>query len=333
MLQLANHTALPAKILSLPDPDGVDALHVLVKVTFALTADAPLLDAQRPIVLVDEWEGEGDAAWLRRASEVHPPKAATDVMVEGDAVAPNGRAVTELDVGVTVGGLRRALTVLGDRFYTGLDAPWCTAPTPFTRLPLTPDRAFGGRHAASGLVEPRNPAGVGLAPANDRALRGLRLPNVEDPAERLRRVGDRPSPAIVTPVAASWSPRAQRAGTYDDAWDRARAPFLPDDFDGRFLQVASDGWQVTPHLQGGEPIELRHLAEAPILRSRVPVTGLRVDALYRGEVRRLAPRIETLHLLPNEGVATLTVRATLRCGHRLLDVAAIEITAAGGSAR
>ncbi len=331
MLQLANHTALPAKILSLPDPDGVDALHVLVKVTFALTADAPLVDEQRPIVTADEWEGEGDAAWLRRASELHPPKAATDVLLEAVAVTPHARAVTELDVGVAVGPLRRELTVIGDRFYTGLDAPWCTAPTPFTRMPLTPDRAFGGRHATSGLVDPRNPVGVGLAPSNGSDLCGLRLPNVEDAAERMRRVGDRPSPALVTPVAASWSPRAQRAGTYDDAWDRARAPFLPVDFDARFLQVASDGWQVTPHLQGGEPIELRHLAAEPVIRSRVPVTGLRVDALYRGAPCPLAPRIETLHLLPSEGLATLTLRATLRCGHRLLDVAAVEITAARGA--
>lgn len=327
MLQLANLTGFPTKILSLPDPDGVDALHVLVKVTFALTADAPLVAAQRPIALTEEWVGEGPAAWLRRASEVHPPKLATDVLLEGDAVAPHGRAVSELEVGVTVGLLRRVIAVLGDRVYTGLDAPWCTDPKPFTRMALTPDRAFGGGDA-------RNPAGVGVTPpgvSDLRALRGLSLPNLEDPVARLRRVGDRPTPALVTPVAASWSPRARRAGTYDDAWDRTRAPFLPEDFDPRFLQVAPDGWQVTPHLQGGELIELRNLTEEPVLRSRVPVTGLRVRASYRGEARPLAPRIETLHLLPNEGVATLSVRATLRCGHRLLDVAAVEISAELGA--
>ena len=37
MLQLRNRTALPTKLLAIPDPDGVETLHVMVKATFALT--------------------------------------------------------------------------------------------------------------------------------------------------------------------------------------------------------------------------------------------------------------------------------------------------------
>lgn len=330
MLQLANRTGLPAKILSLPDPDGVDALHVIVKATFALTEAAPLVEAQRPIVMVDEGVGEGASAWLRRPSELHPPKPATDVLVEGVAVAPGGRAARELDVLVAVALQRCALRVIGDRRYTGLDAPWCTDPEPFTRMPLTPERAFGGTFAPTGLVEMRNPAGVGVAPPGTRdlrALRGLSLPNLEDPAARMCAPGDLPPPALLTPVAASWWPRARFAGTYDDAWDRARAPFLPEDFDPRFLQVAPERLQVAPHLRGGEPIELHNLCDEPVVRSRVPAIGPRVRATFRGVERRLAPRIETLHLFPSEGVATVLLRATLRCGHRLLDVSSVEIDA------
>ncbi len=332
MLQLANHTGLPAMILALPDPDGVDALHVMVKATFALTDAAPFAEEQRPIAMADEWVGEGESAWLLRPSELHPAKPATDVMLEGVATAPHGRAVRELDVAVVVGPLRRALRVIGDRRYTGLDAPWCTDPDAFTRMPLTPERAFGGRFAPSGLVETRNPVGVGLAPADlrdRRALRGLALPNVEDPAARMRAPGDRPEPALVTPVASSWWPRAPLAGTYDDAWDRTRAPFLPEDFDPRFLQVASERMRVAPHLRGGEPIELHNLCDEPLVRSRVPAVDLRVSAVFRGAERWLAPRIESLHLFSSEGVATVLWRATLRCGHRLLDVSSVEITAGG----
>ena len=74
---------------------------------------------------------------------------------------------------------------------------------------------------------------------------------------------------------------------------------------------------------------LHHLAEAPVVESRVPTLGLRVRALFRGEECELPTRAETLHLFPGEGVGTLLLRATLRCGHRLLSVAAVEVTVEG----
>lgn len=329
MLQLLNRTRLPAQLLALRDPDGVEALHVVVKATFALTPEAPLTEAQRPVVLADETVGEGPGAWLRVPSEAHPAKPATDVLVEGEAVAPRGRAVPELDVVVAVGALRREVRVIGDRRYTGLVAPFCTDPEPFARMPLTPDRAFGGTFTPTQLTEPRNPAGVGLVPSDLRDLRVIRgapLPNLEDPDARLGRPGDRPPPALLTPVAASWSPRRERAGTYDEVWDRTRAPFLPTDFDPRFLQVAQEASWVRERLEGGEPIELRHLADAPTVRSRVPWLGLRVRARFRGAVTELPAHVETLVLAPGAGVGTLVLRATLRSGHRTLDVAAVEIT-------
>nr|MBK7069178.1 hypothetical protein [Deltaproteobacteria bacterium] len=65
MLQLTNRTALPTKLLAIPDPDGVEALHVIVKATFALTPAAALAAAQRPVALADVTAGEGAGAWLR----------------------------------------------------------------------------------------------------------------------------------------------------------------------------------------------------------------------------------------------------------------------------
>lgn len=329
MLQLVNRSALAAKILTLPDPDGVEALHVIVKATFALSPEAPLTREQRPVTLADEVVGEGARAWLRRPAEVHPPKPACEVLVEGDAVAPGGRAVPWVDASVVVGAWRRVVSVTGDRRYTGHERPWASAPVPFTRMPLTPDRAFGGVFKATGLTEMRNPVGVGVAPEDLRDLRGLRelpLPNVEDPAAPLARVGDRPRPTLVTPVAASWSPRAERAGTYDDAWNQRRAPFLPVDFDPRFLMTASEPMWLPERLRGGERVALEHLAENPVIEGRVPSLGPRVRARFRGAWRELPALAETLHLFPNEGVGTLVLRATLRCGHRALDVSAVEIT-------
>ncbi|MBK6532195.1 MAG: DUF2169 domain-containing protein [Deltaproteobacteria bacterium] len=332
MLQLRNRTALPTKLLAIPDPDGVETLHVMVKATFALTPAAPLAPQQRPIALADVTEGDGAEAWLRVPSEVHPAKPGAEVLVDGHALAPGGRSVGVLDVGLAVGAWQRTLRVFGDRQYTGVAARWCTDPAPFARMPLTPRRAFGGICPVTQQVEPRNPLGLGLAPdglRDLRVLRGVALPNVEDPDALLGRPGDRPPPALLTPVAAAWHPRAGRVGTYDDAWDRSRAPFLPTDFDPRFLHAAPEAMWLPTRPLGGEAITLHHLSESPLVESHVPVLGLRVRAKFRGEVVALAVHAETLHLFPNEGVATLLVRATLRCGHRVLDVAAVEIDAGG----
>lgn len=327
MLQLRNETGLPAKLFAIPDVDGVDALHVVVQAAFALTPDAPLLREQPPVDLADVREGEGDDAWVRRPGVVHLPRRRTDVLVDGEAVAPGGRAVTALDAAVEVGPLRRAMRVFGPRAFTGHAAPFCTAPAPFTRVALTPANAFGGRFGPD-AADARNPLGAGFVPPGLRDLAALRdrpLPAVEDPDDLVRRPGDAPAPVLWTPVAPSWQPRAARAGTYDDAWSRARAPFLPEDFDERFSQAAAERAWVAPHLRGGERVALTHLADAPVIEARVPTYRPAVTARFRGADAALPVNLEALHLAPGEGRATALWRATLRCGHRLLDVAAVTI--------
>nr|MBK7069518.1 DUF2169 domain-containing protein [Deltaproteobacteria bacterium] len=83
----------------------------MVKATFALTPAAPLAPQQRPIALADVTEGDGAEAWLRVPSEVHPAKPGAEVLVDGHALAPGGRSVGVLDVGLAVGAWQRTLCV------------------------------------------------------------------------------------------------------------------------------------------------------------------------------------------------------------------------------
>jgi len=73
-------------------------------------------------------------------------------------------------------------------------------------------------------------------------------------------------------VAPHWEPRRSRAGTYDEAWQRDRAPLLPEDFDPRSRQRGAPGL-VAP--------------EAPAAGAPVVVTGVRPH----GEVRFALPRV------------------------------------------
>ena len=87
MLQLRNETALPAALFALPDPDGVEALHVVVQRTFELSPGGPTRRDQRPLDRVDVRGGEGPAAWIRRPGVVHVAKAFADVLLVRDELA------------------------------------------------------------------------------------------------------------------------------------------------------------------------------------------------------------------------------------------------------
>jgi len=63
--------------------------------------------------------------------------------VLGHAYAPRGRPVSALTVALTVGQVHRELLVLGDRSWAP-NHKTASPPTPFTRMPLTYGRAFGG---------------------------------------------------------------------------------------------------------------------------------------------------------------------------------------------
>src|SRR4029079_1545920 len=113
----------------------------------------------------------------------------------------------------------------------------------------------------TGLItlDPRNPAGTGFARIRGRgAISARARPNLEDPTRLIKHPGDRPAPAGFGFIAPSWEPRRLFAGTYDKAWQRTRAPYLPDDFDPRYFHAAHPDLVCKRHLQGGEIIEVQN---------------------------------------------------------------------------
>ena len=80
----------------------------------------------------------------RYEADIAPVKPAAEVIVNGTAHAPNGKAVREMQVGLRLGGLRKVLNVIGDRIY---DAGSYSAPAPFRTMPIVYERAYGGTTA------------------------------------------------------------------------------------------------------------------------------------------------------------------------------------------
>ena len=262
MWQLDNRTPLAAERGWVRDRDGSEVWLVAVKATFDILEDGSTAVAkeQPPVLRLSEHHGEPFKSSIRYEADLVLTKRSTDIIVVGHAHAPPGTAVTHIDCGFKVGPLQKMLRVYGDRIW-GLLGP--SAPQPFQKMPLVYERAYGGADAKSKTPDKdwdwRNPVGTGFAISSGNA-QGLRLPNIEDPKHRIQSWDDRPRPAGFGAIASHWQPRAGYGGTYDEAWQKTRAPLLAADMDDRWFQCAPADQQSAGFLHGGEPVVLLNLS-------------------------------------------------------------------------
>jgi hypothetical protein len=335
MLQLRNHTPFAAHLAVLPDTEGVDTVYLTVKGTFAVGDTTEIAETQVPVVLADEYWGEEGASSLKYASEIHPSKSATDVVLVGQAWAPHGKPATSVDVALRVAGRTKVVRVVGDREWSpGTVGARHSAPKPFVSLPLVYERAFGGTHVVEKdkkvLFEPRNPVGRGfVGKRSGRELEGLSLPNLEDPRSPVQSVDDRPAPAAFGYVSPAWEPRKSYAGTYDEAWMRSRAPYLPKDFNPRFFNAAHPDLVMPGFLKGGERVDVLNASERGTLGFSVPECPVSAQMSIAGDVHAPTFRLETVLIEPDEGRACLTWRAAVACDKKVLAVHLVELAMSG----
>jgi hypothetical protein len=318
MLQLRNDTPFQADRTILLDKVGRHLWVVAVKATYTLHLDGRLELAaqQEPVCKAPEYLGAPEKSSLRRECELVMDHPGTDILVNGSAYAPAGRAVPELDVSIRVGSLQKVLKVSGDRHWErGLLGIRGTPPKPFKVLPLSYERAYGGYapgRAEPRHFEPRNPAGRGfsLEPPED----GAPLPNVEYPQQRISSWKDRPAPAGFGAIASWWSPRKEYAGTYDKAWKERRMPLWPEDHDVRHhLSAPVDQVSSTP-LRFGEQVELRNLTPNSLLTFRLPALYIVVDTDLGNDRYRQQVRLERVIIEPDDRKLVLVWRSWLDCG-------------------
>jgi hypothetical protein len=324
MLQLSNQTPFKAAFAKFPDASGVDTLYVIVTATFELIPKLQLADKQLEPVLSDEYNCEPSSSSVRCASELHLGKPGTDVILVGHARTPRGKPATNLHVGVKLGPVEKMLQVFGDRTWRGIEP---SKAEPFVQMPLLYERAFGGSIRAEGKIletDDRNPVGVGLAIARAQAAFGDPLPNIEDPRQLLQE-GSLPEPAGLGCIAPAWLPRRNFAGTYDERWQRTRAPYLPDDFDARYFHCASEGLRFDRCLKGGEPLVLLGVSERGPIHTAVPSCSLETKFALRGELHEAKTRLQTVLLEPDDNRLRLTYHAHFQCDKLALEVERIEL--------
>ncbi len=306
---------------------------LVVKATFDVAANAECRPspAQIPFVYVDVHHGDPGTTSLRSESEFAPIKPRADVLVEACAMTPDLRPLTRLEVALWGPGIDKHALVSGDRVWTkGILGLKPSMPQAFTSMALSWDRAFGGSdlssdNAAKNGSELRNLVGVGFhLHADEGAIVGKPLPNIENAGQRVGTWSDKPEPVGFGPVGRNWLPRSSFAGTYDQRWMDDKLPFLPDNFDERYFQSAPLDQQLA-RLSEGMAFECVNMSASGRFPVRLPQLLVPVRFMFDHgtDTQTLAP--DTLILKPAEGRIVLLARASVPLTRKIVALREIQI--------
>ena len=287
-MELLNATKMIAGYTMGMKPDGRELLVVAVKGTFTLPRageEPQLAPEQVKLVEADAFTGEPGKSAPLYETDYAPFKPRCDVVLNGNAYAPGGAPTKRVEVALQIGQINKRFDVVGNRHWD--KTLMMIAPTPyepFTVMPISYDRAYGGadnthadekKHGA--YFE--NPIGVGFhVNTSGDVIYGKSLPNTEAPGEHISKYNGKYRPMAFGPIGRGWKPRIDFAGTYDDAWLENGFPFLPADFNDDYYQCAPADQQM-PYPKGGEEVVLVNLTPQGYLRFRLPVFEISSKAL------------------------------------------------------
>jgi hypothetical protein len=337
-----NFTVLPGQT-----PAGEYILSVLLKRSyrFAHGMTCVRTEKDRKIISGDQHYQDPMNSSVRHESDFVPFKLATDVVLNCQVYAPDGKAVAELVATVMVGEQRKGIYVIGDRLakHRPDATPLFTDPQPFTVMPVRYEHAYGGVDIYSDrkmhCIYARNHLGKGFAIANIKeVVEDLPLPNIEDLDDRLQPerlcAGHfmywerQPMPEGLGWFAQHWQPRCLLAGVmpadkkYEIELRAAYAQLIPAEqremyaqtqlpnMDFRFFNGASRGL-VLPYLKGDELIRTRHLVPEGVMGFQLPGEQPRIGVDIGSGVQEPPVVLQTVMVHMDEREVDLVWRAAL----------------------
>jgi len=317
-VDLQNATPLAAELnIGAPLPSGRRRGMIVTKATFRYDASGNAqLDAESPYPMFRKDE-ETPLGLLPR-DDLPRLDTVFEVALLGSARATQGR-VEHLRVAMTVGTRRREIDVFGERRFVG-DGPSAaiSRPQPFTAMPLSWSRAFGGKRDVEvdedspvAVSFADNPLGIGFDPALEakklddflgcppgypRFDPSRTLPNLERPEQRIDAWADAPEPV-------SWAPLPLDLGLHSKRSYRLieepGSPLRAELVEARFHRAHPD-WVLAEPPAAGTPIVLENIAGEGRLQLQLPALEVHFDYVLgaRSGSKQLRPQM--LVLLPDE---------------------------------
>ena len=144
LMEFTNATVLPAALARGSTGDREMVGVVAAKLTCRVEDDRLVRSPEEDWWPVFEQPHLFEGVTL--GAEMDFRKRAADILVFGRAMAPRGEPVRQMRLGIHCGTVRFEIDVIGDRHWLDTkDGPIPSDPTPFLSMPLTHDRAFGGK--------------------------------------------------------------------------------------------------------------------------------------------------------------------------------------------
>ncbi len=305
-MHLYSQAKIPvAKVIWRPGHGGF-AFTVVCKATFELRPALSLFaHTQEPVTEADEWTDTGS---LLRSTDLLPFKKRPEVLVIGDAFAPEGRPVNSLVTRLVVGEINKSIVVVGDR-YASTDGRVGES-APFARMPLVWERAVGGQNTDNPVGRPFGATGRNVSA--DWTL----APNLYPPGFEVPRPGISVAPVGYAPISPLWPSRLGCLNQHAVGWDPLRwyeRP-LPNDIDFAYMNAAPvDQQRAAPFADEVLYLENLHPVFAR-LSTRLPVVTPLATVDQGAGPEPLKLRCDTLVIDTNRGLAMLVWR-----GHVVMD--------------
>lgn len=336
MLAVTNTGPFQAKAVPMSNIQGVDTLVVAIRGAFDLQGRLLPKDAQPLVVEADQFWGAPETSSLKESSDITLGKKGTDVLLRGHAYpgSASGEAGTG-NLALRVGSVEKKARVYGERvWYKTWFGAKISRPKPFEKIPLKWEFCLGGMEPVATpevkqRSEARNPVGLGFradgkAPPPD----GHPLPHFELVSQPIKSWKDLPVPCGFGPIAPHWQPRLGYAGTYDEAWQKGRAPLLPKDFDQRFFNVAPADQTTVESLVGGEPVEVLGVTKSGPLRFSLPRWRQTLSYRFANHNENAKAKLETVTIDSDASQVVLVWHASLPCDRKILQVREIKLESA-----
>lgn len=279
---IVNNKWLKASVSTAFDVTGQEHLVIVAKATWTIPGEGqrPKPIDPMPFSYSDQYAGEPGLSAMIYGSDFALHKPACDIVF--DSHAHSAAPIKELTAGFQLGSLTKAIRVHGNRYWKKRLGIWYLSDAePFTQMPLHYDRAFGGclvrkPDNAQSPVDTylANPVGTGWATAATRhQLLNKPAASLEFLDDPIKNPLGNHRPAALSAIGSHWQERAGFAGTMDEHWQKNVFPFLPEDFDSRFHQVAPQDQQI-PYPTDGESVVLINLIKnRPRVEFQLPAIG------------------------------------------------------------
>lgn len=286
--------------------------------SFDIVHGEPLKPQQKQADMVfdDEYIGEIAQSSLTQENNVAPFKPKTDIHIKATAYAPGGEAKDKWLVSARVGKLEKRLLITGPRVWErGVSLKkQLDDPEPILKLPIQYEYAYGGAvkdEEETVKIYDANPIGVGFEQQfrNHKNSAANIAPQIMRQEDYDMQSGKGYPPQGFGPIPPNWSPRLEKAGTYDLVWEKTRWPDLPEDFSFDFYNSAHPDLIYPGYVDGDEQIELRSLTPDGYLTSALPNYSLAILVRYDdGELRPLPMVLDTVYIDVDSLEAKLTWR-------------------------